>query len=117
MTIALFLLAAVSPCTAPTLCPTRKQLIQAITAYTEDEIWKMYQQDPKDSNDLVLRVAKRIHGVSDMVCGDALSEAPRSMNCKFTVRYGGGISYEVATLVWRDGEWVITDTHVVWRDR
>ena len=117
MTIALFLLAAVGPCATLTLCPTREELIWAIRAATDDEIWKMYAQTPKDSNEIVFRTARRITGVSDMVCGAALSETPRSMNCKYTVSYSGGRSYEVATFEWRDGEWVITNKLAVWRKR
>ncbi|MEO6216257.1 MAG: hypothetical protein ABIO86_09515 [Sphingomonas sp.] len=117
MTIALFLLAAAAPCAVPTLCPTAKELISAIMSETDDRIWKRYQQTPQEPNQIVLWTARCITGLSDIVCGDALSEGTRSMNCKYTVHYRGDRSYQIATLVWRDGEWVITDKRAVWRNR
>ncbi len=111
MTIALFLLAAVTPCAVPTLCPTRKELIWAINRYAEENI--PIDQVPKDA----IWVPTRILGLSDIVCGDEIPGAPGSMNCKYTVRYAGDTSYEIATLVRRYGIWAITDKHAVWRKR
>jgi len=116
MTIALFILAAVSPCAAPTLCPSRQELVEALRAQVDDRISAYYKNRSSD-DDLVMVMAKKFMGVSDMVCGDALSPGSRSMNCKYTVRYRSDIAYEVATLSWQDGKWVITETHDVWRKR
>ena len=115
MTIALVLLAAAGPCAVPTLCPTRKQLVSALMARAEGTIATIDAQS--GPNDTIIRVPSRILGVSDMVCGEALPDAPQSIDCKYTVRYSGDISYEVATLAWRDGKWVITEAHGVWRKR
>ena len=117
MTIALFLLAAAGPCAVPTLCPTAKDLISAMRVRTDEEIQGMYQQAQQGQNDFVTWTARRITAVSDMICDDARAEGARSMNCKYTVHYRGDRSYEIATLVWRDGECVITDKRAVWRNR
>ncbi|MEO9132913.1 MAG: hypothetical protein ABI240_17135 [Sphingomonas sp.] len=117
MTIALFLLAAVSPCVSPNLCPTRKELIAAIMARAWKDINNGSLPEPKDSLMDSVFAPSRVSSVSDIVCGDALPDAPRSMNCRYTVRYAHNISYELATLVWRDGKWVITDGQGFWRTR
>ena len=115
MTIALFLLAAAGPCAVPTLCPTAKDLISAIRVRTEEEIRGMYQQAQRDQNEFVTWTARHITSVSDMICDDARPEGARSMNCRYTVHYGGDKSYEIATLVWQDGKWVITHNRAVSR--
>jgi hypothetical protein len=115
MTITLFLLAAASPCAVPTLCPTARELISAIKVRTDEEIQRMYQQPRQDQDDFTTFTQRRINGVSDMICGDALSGGTRSMNCKYTVHYDRDKSYQVATLVWQRGKWVVTHDRVVSR--
>jgi hypothetical protein len=117
MTIALFLLAAAGPCAVPTLCPTRKELIAAHMAHAEQTISKMDMPVSEDSLDYFVRIPSRILAVTDMVCGEALPDTRRSMDCKFTVRHAHDTCYEVATLAWRDGKWAIIDAHGVWRKR
>ena len=114
MTIALLLLAAAGPCAVPTLCPTAEDLISAIRVRTEEEIRGMYQQAQRE-NEFVTWTARHITSVSDMICDDARPEGARSMNCRYTVHYGGDKSYEIATLVWQDGKWVITHNRAVSR--
>jgi len=111
MTIALFLLAAVSPCVSPSLCPTRKELAQAVTRYSEEHLPLPQTSD----DDFVTWAPSLILNLSDLVCGDAFPEASRSMSCKFTVRYPQGVSYQIATLTWRDDKWVVTALHTVFR--
>jgi hypothetical protein len=115
MTIALFLLAAAGSCATPTLCPTAKDLISAIKVHTDEEIQGMYQQAQQGQNDFVTWAPRYIASVSDIICDDARSEGARSMNCKYTVHYDGDKSYQVATLVWQDGKWVITHNRAVLR--
>lgn len=115
MTIALFLLAAAGSCATPTLCPTAKDLISAIKVRTDEEIQGMYQQAQQGQNDFVTWAARHIASVSDIICDDARSEGALSMNCKYTVHYDGDKSYQVATLVRRDGRWVITQDRGVSR--
>ena len=115
MTIALFMLAAVSPCAVPTLCPTRKEIILAIMARNMAGLAERNAQE--ELSGVVLAPA-RVTSVSDLVCGDGtFAKEPRSTDCKFTVRYKYQISYAIATLVWQDGKWVITDYHHVWRNQ
>ncbi|MEP7008002.1 MAG: hypothetical protein ABI810_18620 [Sphingomonas bacterium] len=116
MTIALFLLAAAGQCAVPTLCPSREDLISAVKAHNRDLEWRSTLGSDPDT-DYVYNMARRFVGVSDMVCGDALGDTPKSMNCKYTVHYAGGVGYEVGTFSWQNDEWVITDGLEVWRGR
>ena len=110
MTIALFLLAAAGSCATPTPCPTAKEIMAAIYRYRRQYSDQLNAEDP-----LVMRAPSRILGLSDVICGDALPGAARSMNCKYTVRYADSRSYDVATFVRRNGKWVLTDEHALWR--
>ena len=118
MTIALFLLAAVSPCAVPTLCPSHDELVAAVKegdAATEQSVSNTISRD--HPGDIVFAHVEPAKRISDMVCDDAPMDAARSINCKFTVHYARRIVYRIATLVWKDGRWTMTACLAVSRDR
>ena len=109
MTIALFLLAAVSPCAVPTLCPSHDELVDAVREGEAEIVQSATNTISRDHpGDVVIVHVEPARRISDMVCGDAVMGAPRSMNCKFTVHYARRIVYRIATFAWQDGRWVIT---------
>jgi hypothetical protein len=109
MTIALFLLAAVSPCAVPTLCPSHDELVAAIREGEAATVQSVSNTISRDHpGDIVFAHVEPARRISDMVCDDAPMDAPRSINCKFTVHYARRIVYRIATFARQDGRWVIT---------
>ena len=118
MTIALFLLAAAGQCAAQSLCPSHDELVQAVREGEAASVQSVSNAISRDHpGDIVFAHAEPARRVSDMVCGDALMDAPRSMNCKFTVHYARRIVYRIATFAWQDGRWVITNELAVEQKR
>jgi hypothetical protein len=108
MTIALFLLAAAGPCAAATLCPSHRELVALVKAEADAAVQSVSNTISRDHpGDIVFAHAYPIKNISDMVCGEALADAPRSMNCKFTVHYARSVVYRIATFIWQDGHWAI----------
>ena len=118
MTIALFLLAAASRCAVPTLCPSHDELVKAVRESEDANEQSVTNTLSRDNpGDVVYARVERARRISDMVCDDAVADAPRSMNCKFTVHYARRIVYQIATFVWREGRWTITTELGVERKR
>lgn len=114
--IALLLLASVTRCAVPALCPTDAELVRAVGGSDAEGAQALADQ-AAESGDLVLVHAERIRRVSDTVCGEALPGDGLTITCKFTVKYSSRNAYQVAKLVKRDDGWELVKALVVTRDR
>ena len=102
--------AAASRCALPNYCPSDSELEAAVRGSTEATIEAMLDAANAANPDAMTSMhAPRIFGISDVYCGDYVSDAPRSITCRLTVRYSSSRSYRVVR-VSRDGEgWTIHD--------
>ena len=120
--IALLILANVSRCAAPTLCPTDEQLLAAVrnrdSAVVQAASNQAAQDDPSS---IVLIHSERIKRVSNVFCSDVLPNdlpgSPTTINCAFVVRYWSRDAHTVARMVRRTDAWEIVDALMVTRDR
>ena len=120
--IALLILASVSRCAAPTLCPTDQQLLAAIRKRDAAVVQAISDKAAKDDPSSVILIhSERIRKISDVVCSDPLPNdlpgSPTTINCAFVIRYWSRNTHNVAQLVRRSDGWEIADALMVTRDR
>ncbi|MBS0505387.1 MAG: hypothetical protein JSS55_16650 [Proteobacteria bacterium] len=114
--IMLMLLAIVSRCALPTLCPSDADLVAAIRA-RDAAVAAALSDQAAAKGEIVLTHTQRIRRISDVVCGDRLPGEAETIMCKFTIRYWSQDAYQVAKLVKRDEDWQVTEALGVNRDR
>ena len=120
--IVLLILASVSRCAAPTLCPTDEQLLAAVRNRDGAVVQAASNQAAQDDPTSVVMIhSERIKRISDVLCSDALpndlSGNPTTINCAFVVRYWSRDAHTVARLVRRSDAWEIENALMVTRDR
>jgi len=73
-----------------------------------------------DPENIVWVHSQRIRRISDVYCGDELSEpsksTPAAITCKFTIRYWSTSSYTVAKMIKRNDSWEIDESLSVSRE-
>ncbi len=112
----LALAGAAARCALPDYCPSDSALAAAVAADTDATIEALMDSANAANPDAMTSMhAPRILGISDVYCGDFVSDAPRSITCRLTVRYSSSLSYRVVRIS-RDGDgWTIHDQHGVSR--
>ena len=120
--ITLLLIASMSRCTSPTVCPSDEELLSAVRNRDGAIIQEVANQaETEDPGSIVLIHGERIRRISDVLCGDEMPSdrpgEPRSVICKFTVRYWSNDAYTVARMVQQAGGWEIDDALSVSRKR
>lgn len=120
--IALLILASVSRCAAPTLCPTDEQILAAVRNRNSAVVQAISNQAAQtDQSSVFLIHSERIKRISNVLCSDVLpnnlSENPATINCAFVVRYWSREAHTVARMVRRSDAWEIDDALMVTRDR
>lgn len=120
--IALLILAGVSRCASPTLCPTDEQLLAAVRSRDGAVVQAASNQAAQDDpNSVVLIHSERIKRVTDVLCSGSLPNdlpgSPATINCAFVVRYWSRDAHTVARMTRRNDRWEIEDALAVTRDR
>ena len=112
------LLLGITRCATAQLCPDDDELIAAVRARDDAQVSAISAQAAQENPDAIIFAhAVRIKGISDVICGEALPGALPTITCKFTVRYWGRNSYQVARLMKKDGVWEIDEALSVSRKR
>ncbi len=118
---ALLLMAGISRCVTPTLCPSDEQLLIAVRARDGAIIREVSNQAQQEAPGSIVMVhGERIRGISDVLCGEEIQsdpDEPPSVMCKFTVRYWSRNAHTVARMVKQDDGWEIDDALSVSRER
>lgn len=115
---ALMMLASISRCVSPELCPSNEELVEAVTARDAAFVYAISAQAAEDDpSSITLVHTERILKISDVVCGDQLPGDTSTITCKFTVRYFSQNSYQVARLSKQAEGWLIEDALMVTRKR
>lgn len=120
--ITLLLAASISRCVVPTVCPSDEELLIAVRnrdgAIIQEVANQAEQENPES---IVLVHGERIRRISDVLCGDEMPsdrpDVPRSVICKFTVRYRSSDAYTVAIIVQQTDGWEIENALSVSRKR
>ncbi|HEY0311584.1 MAG TPA: hypothetical protein VGC56_03730 [Allosphingosinicella sp.] len=113
MLIAL-LLASITRCALPAMCPTDRELIAAIQRRSEEQAATFAKLRSQDGGYVTFHIFG-ITALRDVHCDDA-SVTDEQLGCSFQVHYGRRIVYEVARLVRRGSEWSITSDLSISRD-
>lgn len=114
--LALLVLLAITRCATPDLCPTDTDLLNAVRS-RDAAFTQVVADQASASGDIVLVHTQRIRRISDVICGDELTDLPQTITCSFKVRYWSNDAYQVAKLVKRTDGWEITDSLGVTRAR
>ena len=115
---ALLLLASITRCVSPDLCPSDEELVKAVRARDDAAVYSISAQSAsEDPTSITLVHTERILKVSDVICGDILPGDLPTITCRFTVRYYSRNAYQVARLIKQADGWVIDDSLTVTRDR
>ncbi len=115
-----FLLLAVASarCALPQLCPTDREILDALRQADTDFVFaETARAEKANPNELVFIRMEGIQGISGVVCGERISQDEAIVNCKFTVRHPASESYEVASLKKTGDGWAIKDALIVNRKR
>lgn len=113
--LTLLLLAGISRCASPDLCPTDAELSAALRLEAEKMAAAFALAE--HGGHWVSVHPLPIRGLRDVHCGEALYDDPHGMNCSFTVRYPRSTAFAIARLAREGGRWVIADYHEVRRAR
>ena len=114
----LLLLASITRCVSPDLCPSDEELVKAVRARDDAAVYSISAQAAaEDPSSITLVHTERILRVSDVICGDILPSELPSVTCRFTVRYYSRNAYQVARLIKQADGWIIDDSLIVTRDR
>jgi len=106
----LMLLAGVSRCASPHLCPTDKALREAIREEAGEQASAYANAERAAHPDEVIQTERvAVTGISAVRCGTALAPGIRSMRCSFNIHRGKSVVAREATLVWQDNGWSISD--------
>ncbi len=111
----LFLLAVVSRCASPQLCPTDAELLGAQRRWN-NHIELEVSQQANTGDDIVLIMVHQPRRISNVRCGNELPGGAGTINCSFVLRYPHSIHYQVSTLARRTDDWEIINTLLVQRD-
>src|SRR3954447_2868045 len=112
--VGLLILASISRCVSPDLCPTDKDLLAAVAARDTAVADAASQEDPAG---FIHFSPQPIRRISDVMCGDALPAKTPTITCKFTVRYRSFNTFQVARLVNEGKGWRIDEALSVSRKR
>ncbi|VWX54474.1 hypothetical protein NOVOSPHI9U_630023 [Novosphingobium sp. 9U] len=118
----LLILASVSRCAAPMLCPTDEQLLAAVRSRDGAVVQAVANQAAQDDpNSVILVHSERIRRIADVLCSDALpnesSKDPTTINCAFVVQYRSRNAHTVARMVRGSDGWRIDEALTVTRRR
>ena len=114
--LTLLFLAAMARCATADLCPTDADLLNAVRSRDEAFTQAVADQASADG-DIILVHTQRIRRISDVICGDKLTDLLQTITCSFKVRYWSNDAYQVAKLVKRTDGWEITDSLGATRER
>jgi hypothetical protein len=114
--LAMLVFAAITHCATADLCPTDTDLLNAVRS-RDAAATQAAADQASAGGDIVLVHTQRIRRISDVICGDELTEQPQTITCSFKVRYWSNDAYQVAKLVKRANGWEITDSLGVTRER
>lgn len=115
---ALMMLASISRCVSPQVCPSDQELVEAVRASDDAVVYAISAQAAEnDPSSITLVHTERILKISDVVCGDKLPGNAPTLTCKFKVRYYSQDSYQVARLSKQPEGWVVEDALMVTRKR
>lgn len=108
------LLATMGRCASADLCPSDVELMSAVRQRDDEATLQIGNQFRAEAPDRFTMVhMERILRVSQVHCGGALPNDPRSMNCAYRVHYPALTRLEIARLRREDGHWVIGDVRSV----
>ena len=114
--LAILLLAAISRCASPALCPSDEDLISAVRGRDAASA-EAAAVEAAAAGEIVMSHGQRIRRIKDVVCGDRLPGDLPTVTCKMTVRYWSADTFQVAKLVRQDGTWRIAEALMVTRSR
>jgi hypothetical protein len=108
--IALLVAASAVRCALPAYCPSDDALEAAVRSNTDATIAAMMEEAVEANPGQMTTIhAKRIKRISNVYCGELLTDPPGSITCRLTVHYPSSRTYLVALLT-RTGEgWSIDD--------
>jgi hypothetical protein len=94
----------------PEYCPSDEALKSAVRSNTDATIQTLMEEtNQADPGQLTFMHAKRIKRISNVYCGELLTDPPDSITCRLTVHYPSSRTYLVVLLTRTRAGWSIED--------